>query len=357
MALPSPFVTDLVPNPSFSSLSSVLKAIHVQDKFIPDFQLPLPPDQLREAVMDFFERFRETHYSHVFKEDVVAVFGSESFQDTSWLIDGIIDAFPFWILSNDPMKDPGQWASANRLPSQGSSDQPIRFVKFAIQNPPSFDKLEISEEEFQKLSGRDLPRGRWYFHATQWSAVHGLISGVDPSQGRSHCDFSRQGAFYVGSDWDDALEWAYKKAKQRINSEACVLLYRVSDDALKALTPNHSFRNEWSPEWEQLIRWCRNRRLDRSQLDAYERSPFSRAEWISGPQFTDDIRLSSLQRRPHDQLCVRSRQVAALFDAGFVGVVFLGYGVVCKGVRGLMTEAEFAAWKRVARVPPSFMEF
>lgn len=195
--------------------------------------------------------------------------------------------------------------------------------------------------------------GTMVFHATEWSSVPGLLSGIDPAAGRVNLDFSRQPAFYVGSDWDDALQEDFHNARLRFNSEACIVLYRVEDEVLQALAPNDSLGNEWSAEWQQLIRWCRTRRLDRASLLAYAGSKFARDHWISGRQWSvDDAALlndTKLQMRPYEQLCVRSPQAAALFDAGLVGVVFLGFGVVSGGVRDIMSEAEFNEWRQVAR--------
>ena len=63
---------------------------------------------------------------------------------------------------------------------------------------------------------------KYWFHGTDHdSAMHIAINGIDLDRGRAGKDFSDGRGFYLGSDFQLALEWPNKLAKR--NTAAIVV--------------------------------------------------------------------------------------------------------------------------------------
>lgn len=167
----------------------------------------------------------------------------------------------------------------------------------------------------QSLSNSDY---ELFFHGTNHDSAKNIIEdGIDLNRGENMKDFSSGDGFYVGRDFDQALDatWASNRP-----SVSAVIVFRVMKTELRQQTRGLDLQND-EHEWEEVVRQFRSGKPDkkfRKRLQEYE--------YIEGPMspITGEKKSS---RNPTPiagsyQLCVRHIDCANVFDRSIHSVIF-----------------------------------
>lgn len=168
----------------------------------------------------------------------------------------------------------------------------------------------------QSLSNSDY---ELFYHGTNHGSAKIIIEdGIDLNRGERGKDFSSGDGFYVGRDFDEALDatWASNRP-----SVSAVIVFRVMRTELRQETRAGLDLQNDEHQWKEVVSEFRSGKPDkrfRRRLEQYE--------YIEGPMspITGEKK-SSTNPTPiagSYQLCVRHSDCANLFDRSIHSVIF-----------------------------------
>ncbi len=334
------------PNPLARSLRSALSLMGFQDEWINDADDTLveSPTDLRNHFLDFVNGLGHLPVSEVFDNDTINVL-SLSGKSLDILID-ISNHFPFWVMVGNPMTNPNVWVQDN-IPIGADAKSSITYNKLGLTSDFTYGNVRISDETFFNLT-KERREGAMYFHATTWEHVPSLLTAIE-IKGRTNTDFSRTGAFYLGRNFEDAVDWGLKRAKNVYTNKLCIFVYRLPTQTLREHVPNIDFGEAYSADWDRFVRLCRREQLSVSEMAEFQRK-HNELCWIYGPQCAsvhaaDFVARDPLATRRATQLCLHKPGIAGVIHRNQVGVVYLDPERVLLCLKDMLGGL-FDQWKR-----------
>ena len=162
-----------------------------------------------------------------------------------------------------------------------------------------------------------------FVHGTDHKSAKNIIEeGIRLSEGEDAQDFSDGEGFYLGNNFDEALEWAGHK---HMDGEA-VLIYEVDMEHLRGDNNENGLDlSNNKRKWLQVVSEYRLSGLGRNEKPPSKalRKELEQYNFIEGPMAS----VSKKNPRPRQkdgnyQLCIRNTACAALFDRCLSYVIF-----------------------------------
>ena len=185
-------------------------------------------------------------------------------------------------------------------------------------------KCYTTQHEYRNFpwSLEDLEDYEVFYHGTSHQSAASIMKSIDLSRGKKERDFSSGDGFYLGNNFDEALEtnWARNRPPN-----SAVLVYLVRRDELRSQELRSMNLEDNMEEWKEVVRlfrkqdsqtWSRNdRRSIRTIKTTYD--------FVEGPMASDKRDFTHPEPiQDSYQLCVRSERCAELFDRSLHSVVF-----------------------------------
>lgn len=198
----------------------------------------------------------------------------------------------------------------------------VQAINFIIKNFKQ--ELNRIQHEVERVTADLLKDDEFevFFHGTSHESATIIIAdGIDLTKGAKKKDFSDGDGFYLGKDFDKALDWA--KIKHR--PELAVLVFRLNKTELRGEDNERGYdlRNPaLRDQWDNVIKKFRDGDPDDDFLGGIEHYHF-----IEGPMASCS-RENPVGDNPREkpnfyQLCVREENCASLFDRNLHSAVFL----------------------------------
>ena len=190
-------------------------------------------------------------------------------------------------------------------------------------------KCYTTQNEYRNFprSLEDLEDYEVFYHGTSHQSALGIMNNIDLVQGKLGRDFSSGDGFYLGKNFNEALEtnWARNRA---LNS--AVLVYLVPRDELRNQEQLRSTNLEHNiVDWKEMVRLFRTEQDSRKSRAQSKKDRSSIKTIKTNYDFVEGPMASRKQNFTHPeqiqgsyQLCVRSERCAALFDRSLHSVVF-----------------------------------
>lgn len=190
-------------------------------------------------------------------------------------------------------------------------------------------KCYTTQHEYRNFprSLEDLEDYQVFYHGTSHQSAVRIMNNIDLARGKEERDFSSGDGFYLGKNFDEALEtnWARNRPPN-----SAVLVYLVRRDELRNQEQLRSTNLEDNiEEWKEMVRLFRTEQDSRkspkeSRNDRRSiRTIKTKYDFVEGPMASrkrDFTHPEPIQ--DSYQLCVRSERCAELFDRSLHSVVF-----------------------------------
>jgi len=156
-----------------------------------------------------------------------------------------------------------------------------------------------------------------FYHGTNHGSAEIILEdGIDLNRGEREKDFSSRDGFYVGRDFDEALDAKWARNRPPVSA---LIVFRVKKTELETRASLNLQRDEY--QWKEVVREFRS-----GEPDKRFRRRLRQYEYIEGPMspITGENK-SSTNPTPiagSYQLCVRHRDCANLFDRSIHSVIF-----------------------------------